>query len=132
VTNDKQLKRQLEVVMHPDATHDVDVQGSLSSLKIPPASLLRSRGVLLTSAVEQPCHSSHASCGYQNLLESWSDYFLLASSDFLLLERSGFSLTAASIGFVDPQERFFGKDCAYCLGAPPHHWCANETYNHKW
>ena len=109
-----------------------DVDNPLHSLTVPPASLLRSRRLLALSSVVHPCHSNHASCNLSNLLDSWTDFFLLAAADFILLERSGFSMTAASVGLIEPRHRLFGKDCAYCLGPPGRKWCANESYSHAW
>ncbi len=138
ITNDRTLKRQLRsvAVAVGDDGNGGDDDGEppqpLPPHKIPP-SVLRSRWLLRTSGVVRPCHSSHASCGQQlrSLLETWTDYFLLASADALLLDRSGFSMTAASVGFVPPRSRLFGAECAFCVGARPYQLCANVSYNHN-
>ncbi len=114
---------------HP---HDADSAAAAAALSEapPPSSVVQLLSLISTTSVGQPCHSNRAECGLQQLLESWTDFFVLAGGDFLLLERSGFSFTAASVGLVPPMDRYLGAACAYCVPTGSSRWCANETYNH--
>jgi hypothetical protein len=90
-------------------------------------------GVLPTS--RPLCHSDDAkrdsSCSdvAAGHTASWSDFFLVAGADAVVIPRSGFAATAASVGLLHPQSRRrMAESCSRCTADC--YWCVTRTWNY--
>ncbi|KAK3265764.1 hypothetical protein CYMTET_25579 [Cymbomonas tetramitiformis] len=75
----------------------------------------------------KPCHVDKGTgkmhleggrCSSSQHLDTWSEQLLLAfAPDHLVLSRSGFSATAASLGMASSTQRTLGYNCGQCIPA---------------